>query len=234
MLDLWRVLFLTAVAIGVLVTGLILWSVVRYRRPRHPGHAGEPPQFRANVPLEVFYTAVPLVVVAVLFGLTVRAQDRVTHVTSSPDLRVDVTGFQWGWRFRYADTGVTVTGDANRNPMLVLPDDRTIEFNLIAADVIHSFFVPTFLEKRDLVPGQDNRMDVHTSRLGRFAGVCAEFCGLDHARMTFAVEVVSPEAFQAWLSTQQQLGEQPGTPGQPAPGPGPGDSPGRQASVNVG
>jgi len=213
----------------VLVTGLILWSVVRYRRRGRPG---EPPQFRANVPLELFYTAVPLAIVAVLFGLAVRTQDRVTRVSASPDLRVDVTGFQWGWRFRYADTGVTVTGDANRNPVLVLPEGRTVELNLVAADVVHSFFVPAFLEKRDLIPGQDNRIDVHTTRLGRFPGVCAEFCGLDHARMGFTVEVLSPEAFQAWLSTQPQVGDHPGAPGPPAPG-GLGDSPGRQASVIV-
>jgi cytochrome c oxidase subunit 2 len=228
-LDLWRVLFLTAVAIGALVTGLILWSVVRYR---HRG--GEPPpQFRDNVRLEIFYTAVPLVIVAVLFGLTVRAQDRVTRLSGSPDLRVDVTGFQWGWRFHYPDAGVTVVGDSNHNPTLVLPAGRTVELALSTVDVIHSFFVPAFLEKRDLVPGVDNRIDVTTTRTGRFAGLCAEFCGLDHGRMALTVEVMSPGDFQAWLAAQQQSGGDTGGSGPPTPS-GPDAGPGRQAAPPAG
>jgi cytochrome c oxidase subunit 2 len=221
-LDLWRVLFLTAMAIGGLVTGLILWSVVRYRR-RGPGSrraaSGEdaPVQTRGNVPLEIFYTTVPLVVVAVLFGLTLQTQRQVTRLSPAPDLRVQVTGFQWGWRFTYPDAAVTVTGDANHHPVLVLPEGRTIRFSLATADVIHSFFVPAFLEKRDLVPGIDNRIDVTTTRLGRLAGVCAEFCGLDHARMGFTVEVVSPQDFQQWLAAQQQVTAPPPPPAGPQP-----------------
>ncbi|MFN2608807.1 MAG: cytochrome c oxidase subunit II [Acidimicrobiales bacterium] len=229
-LALWRVLFLTAVAIGGLVIALILWSVVRYRRPPD---GGPPVQTRGNVPLEAFYTAVPLAIVVALFALTVRTQHQVTRLSVRPDLRVDVTGFQWGWRFHYPDAGVTVTGDANRNPVLVLPEGRTVELALSTADVIHSFFVPSFLEKRDMVPGVDNRIDVETTRLGRFPGLCAEFCGLDHARMGFTVEVVSPQDFQAWLSTAaSQQTDQPGAPGASAPGEG--GSAGRQASVAVG
>ena len=219
-LDLWRVLFLTAVAIGLLVTGLILWSVVRYRgRPLRSGHAGqgrddgEPPQFRDNIRLEVFYTAVPLVIVAVLFGLTVATQRRVTKIEERPDLRVDVTGFQWGWRFHYPEADVTVVGDSNDPPTLVLPAGRTVGLDLASTDVIHSFYVPAFLDKRDVVPGVDNRVDVTTTRVGRFSGLCAEFCGLDHARMGFTVDVVPPPAFEAWLLAQQQARPQPTVPG---------------------
>jgi cytochrome c oxidase subunit 2 len=210
-LDLWRVLFLTAVAIGLLVTGLILWSVVRYRR-RGDGD-GEAPQFRDNIRLEVFYTAVPLVIVAVLFGLTVATQRRTTKVEERPDLRVDVTGFQWGWRFHYPEADVTVVGDSNDPPTLVLPAGRTVAFELVSTDVIHSFYVPAFLDKRDVVPGEENRVDVSTTRVGRFSGLCAEFCGLDHARMAFTVDVVPPPEFQAWLAAQRQARPQPTVPG---------------------
>lgn len=210
-LDLWRVLFLTAVAIGLLVIGLIAWSVVRYRRGAQGD--GEPPQFRDNIRLEVFYTAVPLVIVAVLFGLTVGTQRRTTKTEERPDLRVDVTGFQWGWRFHYPEADVTVVGDSNHPPTLVLPAGRTVGFDLASTDVIHSFYVPAFLDKRDVVPGVDNRVDVTTTRVGRFSGLCAEFCGLDHLRMGFTVDVLPPSEFAAWIAAQQQARPQPTVPG---------------------
>lgn len=211
-LDLWRILLGAGLALGVVVTGLVLWAVLRYRRPKGAAEADLPVQTRANVPLEVVYTAVPLVIVAVLFALTLRVQDRVTRVSPVPDLRVEVTGFQWGWRFRYPAEAVTVVGDSNRPPTLVLPANATIRLRLVATDVVHSFFVPAFLVKRDLVPGMENQLDVRTTRTGHFGGYCAEFCGLDHARMVFSVDVVTPEQFQAFVAEQQQL-PQPGGPG---------------------
>jgi cytochrome c oxidase subunit 2 len=227
-LDLWRVLFLTGAAVGLLVVGLILWSVVRYRRKGD----GTAPQFRDNVRLEIFYTAVPLVIVAVLFGITLRTQSRVTRLDPSPGLRVDVTGFQWGWHFRYPEAGVTVVGDSNRPPTLFLPLGRTVQLGLASADVVHAFFVPAFLNKKDLVPGMDNRIDVTPSRTGRFGGVCAEFCGLDHGRMAFTVEVVSAPEFDAWLAAQTRAEDQPGGESPPTTV-GQGGSPGRRAAGRV-
>jgi cytochrome c oxidase subunit 2 len=224
-LDLWRILLGTGVALGALVVGLILWSVVRYRRPRGALPGDLPKQTGANIPVEVFYTAVPLVIVAVLFGLTMRTQHRETHRSASPDLTVEVTGFQWGWRFRYPAQNVTVVGDANTPPTLVVPVNANIRFRLVAADVIHSFYVPAFLVKKDMIPGVDNDLDVRPTTIGHFGGVCAEFCGLDHARMTFSVDVVSPQDFQAFAARQQPA---PGGAGPDATGPG---DVGRQASV---
>jgi cytochrome c oxidase subunit 2 len=224
-LHLYRVLLGAATAICTLVAGLILWSVIRYRRPKDAAPGDLPEQVRANVPLEVFYTVVPLLIVAVLFGLTLQIQDRVTRRSDTPDLGVEVTGFQWGWRFRYPAQGVTVLGDANDPPTLVLPVGANVRLRLLAADVIHSFFVPAFLVKRDLIPGVDNSFEIHPTEPGRYSGYCAEFCGLDHWRMTFDVEVVSPAAFQAFIAEQQ--------PAPNGPGPdtnGPGDV-GRQASL---
>jgi cytochrome c oxidase subunit 2 len=216
-LRLWRILFATAVVLGVLVVGLIGWSVIRYRRRRPGGGAGlRGPNagtglgatFSENVPLELFYTAVPLVIVAVLFGITLGVQNRVTRLAAEPDVRVEVTGFQWGWRFHYLTEGVTVLGTSNEAPTMVLPVDATVRLVLLSPDVIHSFYVPEFLGKRDTVPGVENRIDVTTTRTGRFPGMCAEFCGLDHARMTFTVEVVRPEQFQAFVAEQRQQEEE--------------------------
>ena len=126
---------------------------------------------------------------------------------------MDVTGLQWGWRFQYPESDVTVVGDAHHPPTLVLPAGRTIGFDLVSVDVIHSFYVPAFLDKRDVVPGEENRVDVTTTRPGRFSGLCAEFCGLDHARMGFTVDVVPPSEFEAWLVAQRQPRPQPTVPG---------------------
>ena len=202
-LDLWRILLAAGIALGVVVIGLILWAVLRYRRPRDAAPGDLPKQTAANVPLEVLYTVVPLVIVAVLFAITMRTQDRVTRLSAVPDLDVEVTGFQWGWRFHYPAESVTVLGDANRPPRLVLPVGANVRLQLVAADVVHSFFVPAFLVKRDLIPGVDNRIEIRPTETGAYRAYCAEFCGLDHWRMTFDVEVVTPEAFQAFLAEQQ-------------------------------
>jgi cytochrome c oxidase subunit 2 len=199
-LGLWRILFLAAVALGLLVLGLIAWSLVRYRR--RPG--GEAAQFSENIPLELFYTAVPIVIVGVLFGITLGVQSRVTRLSAEPDLRVEVTGFQWGWRFRYLAEGVTIVGTSIQPPTMVLPVHATIQLVLVSPDVVHSFYVPAFLEKKDVIPGVENRLQVTTSRTGRFVGACAEFCGLDHSRMTFTVDVVPPQDFQSFIQQQQQ------------------------------
>lgn len=191
-------------AVGVLVAGLLLWTVVRHRRSAGATDGALPEQVRANVPLEVFYTVVPLVIVAVLFGLTLRTQDRVNRPAASPALRVEATGFQWGWRFRYPAQEVTVLGDSNAPPTLVLPRGVTTRLTLVSPDVIHAFSVPAFLVKKDVIPGTDNELDVTPTRVGRFGGYCAEFCGLDHTRMTFTVEVLEPPEFQQWVAEQQQ------------------------------
>ena len=216
-LDLWRILLGAGIAVGALVIALILWSVIRHRRPKAAAADDLPKQTDANIPVEVFYTVVPLVIVALLFGLTMRTQDRVTKESESPDLAVEVTGFQWGWRFRYTAQGVTITGDANNPPTLTLPVGANVRLRLVAADVVHSFFVPAFLVKKDLIPGVENSLEIRPTELGRFPAVCAEFCGLDHWRMTFDVEVLSPEAFQAFVADQQPM---PGGPGNEGSGPG--------------
>jgi cytochrome c oxidase subunit 2 len=200
-LGLWRGLFWVAAIIGALVMGLILWAVFRYR---HRGPVDElPAQTHSNIPLELFYTAVPLLIVVVLFSVNVVTQNRVTKLSDHPDVRVEVTGFQWQWRFRYVREDITIVGDLEHPPTLVLPVDRTVRLKLQTTDVIHSFYVPAFLEKRDLIPGVDNQIDVRPNRVGRFVGHCAEFCGLAHDRMGFDVETMTPAAFRTWAREQR-------------------------------
>jgi len=193
----------TGIAVGGIVVTLLAVTVIRDRR-RHSQPDGLPPQTRENIPLEIAYTAVPLVIVAVLFAVTMRVQKPVTRLSGDPGLTVEATAFQWGWRFAYPARNVTVLGDSNAPPTLVLPLGVTTRLELASPDVIHSFYVPAFLDKRDLIPGTVNEMDVTPTRTGRFAGYCAEFCGLDHSRMTFDVEVVEEPEFERWLAERQQ------------------------------
>lgn len=222
-LDLWRILFWAAVAVGGVVIVLIGWALVRYR----VREGRDPATFSEHVRLELLYTAVPLVIVAVLFAATMLTQRDVNRLAAEPDLRIEVTGFQWGWRFRYLTEGITIVGTSLDRPTMVLPVDATARLTLYSPDVIHAFWVPEFLIKRDLIPNQVNRVDVTPTRTGRFGGVCAEFCGLDHTNMTFTVEVVELEQFQAFVAQQQQEEQQGPTP----PGTsGGGSDPGGQAS----
>ena len=196
--SLWRIFFIGAVAVAVLIWVLVLWSVLRYRRRR--GDDGElPPQRQYNYRMEVLYTVVPILVVVCLFAMTVVATEKITSTSARPDLTVEVHGFQWQWRFEYKDRGVIINGVQGSPPELVLPVGETIQFDLISDDVIHSFWVPAFLEKRDLIPGQKNEVQVKITEPGEWAGRCAEFCGLDHWLMTFTVRAVPRDEFQAWV-----------------------------------
>ena len=197
---LWNDFVWVALFVGLLVYGLIIWSVVRYRK-RRDDDGSVPPQTHYNLPIEVFYTAVPIVVVAILFGLTVRGQTRIDHVAARAPARVvRVEGFQWGWRFTYLNDGVTVLGNTtSSDPELALPVGQDVRFLITSDDVIHSFFVPGFLFKRDAVPGQVNTVDMHPTTIGSYGGHCAEFCGLYHSRMNFHVAVMSGPDFDAWL-----------------------------------
>lgn len=190
----WRVLMSMATAVAMVVVILLVVAVVSGARRRHAS------QTKGSVPLELTYTAVPIVLVAVIFGLSLWVDAQIEDRTADEDLVVGVDAFRWGWRFSYPN-GAEVVGGSRQGtePVLVLPVDRTITFRLASDDVIHSFWVPAFTRKLDVVPGQDNQLRVHPNVTGEYRGHCAEYCGLDHARMNFAVEVVSQDEFDAFL-----------------------------------
>ncbi|HEX5367481.1 MAG TPA: cytochrome c oxidase subunit II [Acidimicrobiales bacterium] len=201
--SLWQGFFLVAMAVGLLVWGLIIYVVVRYRRRDDT----IPRQNPYNVPVEIFYTAAPVVVVAALFGFSVVAEDDATAVDPDPVARIDVVGFQWSWQFSYVDEDVTVTGEPGQPPEMVLPVGEPVELRLVSADVNHSFWVPDFLSKRDLIPGVDNEISLTPTETGEYVGRCAEFCGLDHWRMTYTVRVVEPDEYEDWLAAQPRGGD---------------------------
>jgi cytochrome c oxidase subunit 2 len=198
---LWQGSIWAALAVGAFVWGLIAYCVIRFRR-----RSDElPAQTHANVPLEIAYTITPLVIVAVLFAVNLRTLDRVDHLGKNPGLTVEVTAFQWQWRFHYVESDIEIVGTDDVDPVMMLPAGETVRLVLTSNDVQHSFFVPAFLFKRDTVPGITNEVDLEVEKEGRYDGRCAEFCGLFHDRMGFVVEAVGRAEYDRWVTEQRTL-----------------------------
>jgi cytochrome c oxidase subunit II len=195
MYDVWLGSVAAAAAVGVLVWALIGYAVVRFRKK------GDelPAQIRYNLPIEILYTVVPFVIIAVLFYYTAVSENKVNKLTRNPDVTIGVVGFQWNWQFNHMDDRVQVTGEPARPATLVIPVDQRVRFIETSPDVIHSFWLPDFLFKRDVVPGRFNQFELTPTREGTYTGRCAEFCGEKHDRMNFTVKVVSQSAYDAYI-----------------------------------
>jgi cytochrome c oxidase subunit II len=193
----------------LVVAGLLVWSMIRYRR------RGDelPPQVHGNNKLELTWTLIPLLLVIVLFVVTIQGQNRALEKSSRPALEVDVLAFQWSWRFAYEGQGVEVVGSPGNVPELVVPVGQPVRFRLRSADVVHSFYVPRTLFKRQAIPGRTTEFDLTFEKVGTYQGHCVQFCGLAHDDMLFRVRVVSPGEFQSWLAQASRSGSpsQPGT-----------------------
>ena len=215
--NLWIGSWIAAMAVGVLVWGLTLWCIVAYRR-RKDDDGSLPVQLQYNVPLEVLYTVVPMLMVGALFYFTEDAQSKLHDVSQEPDTTINVVGKQWTWDFNYVDADVHDSGQMaelasgeegaeETLPTLYLPVGERVEFVLTSRDVIHSFWVPAFLEKMDLVPGVVNRLQVTPNKEGTYQGKCAELCGAYHSQMLFNVEVVSRGEFDAHMQDLEDRGQ---------------------------
>ncbi len=208
MYDLWIASCVAALAVGFFVWGLIFWCIVRYRKRGNE----LPVQTRYNLPMEFLYTIAPVLIVSVLFYYTAVVQTDVVKTTNNPDVTVEVVAFKWNWQFNYrdgqgvdAETTASVLGTSEVIPILVLPTGRSIRFEETSRDVIHSFWVPEMLFKRDVFPGSI-RNEFQVSSLeteGAYVGRCAELCGSYHAFMNFELRVVSPENFDRFLAAKQ-------------------------------
>jgi cytochrome c oxidase subunit 2 len=217
--DLWQGAWLAAIITGILVWGLIFYAVIKYRRR---SETEIPVQTRYNLPIEIFYTIAPVMMVIVFFFFTVRAQDKVlpdetlAQANAKADLNVTVVGQQWSWTFNYVKGGTDQTqtvweggtpGGTKDNPTLWLVKDKTVSFDLYSPDVIHSFWPTNFLFKMDVVPGRagQNHFTVTPNKYGTFVGRCAELCGVYHSRMLFNVKVVDQADFDAHLKALAAL-----------------------------
>lgn len=251
--QLWLGAVIASLVVGGIVWGLIFWSSAFHRRKATDTDL--PRQFGYNMPLELVLTVTPFLIISVLFYFTVIVQEKMVHLASDPEVVVDVTAFQWNWKFGYREVDfkdgtltydgadparkaamahkpveeygpelagpprgldaegqsyldydkVETLGTSNEIPVLVLPSGKRIEFVLAAADVVHSFWVPEFLFKRDVMPDPKANNSVNRFQLteinktGAFVGRCAELCGTYHSMMNFEVRVVAPNDFKAYL-----------------------------------
>ena len=218
--GLWVTSWIVLLVVGLVVWGLILWAVIVYRRRK--GQTGLPVQLRYNMPIEIFYTIVPLILVLGFFAFTARDQSAIEKPYDNPDLTVQVYAKQWAWDFNYVDDdvydpGIQVQPDDSSAtqgavqegliPTLYLPENKKITVELASRDVIHSFWVPAMLYKKDVIPGQVNKMYFETTgRTGTFVGKCAELCGEYHSAMLFNVKIVSEEEYQAHIDGLRDKG----------------------------
>ena len=192
----WFIL-VVATIVFVAVEGLLIWSIFRYReRPNSP----MPQQTHGNNTIELIWTVVPSIFLfAVLIG-TIYTMFSLNQ-PAGQTLNVQVVGHQWWWEFDYENAHITTADE------LVVPTGTIIHLDLKSENVIHSFWVPQLTGKTDVVPGHNNTKWFEADNPGTFRGLCAEFCGLQHANMEFSVIAKSPNDYQTWLTGQQQAAQ---------------------------
>jgi cytochrome c oxidase subunit II len=216
-LTLWQGSWIAAWAVGIVVWGLIIWSVIFFRKRSDR----VPHQVRYNLPIEILYTVVPFLMVGVLFYFTARDENYIDALPPHPDVVVNVIGSQWTWTFQYPQYKVRsefgqvtelgpqwngdIPGNENQLPLLEVPIGETVRFNLVSIDVIHSFWVVPFAFKRDVIPDHPNHFEVTPTTAYTGIGRCTELCGLYHSRMLFRVKVVPAAQFKKWIVAQQAL-----------------------------
>jgi len=212
--GLYLPIFAIAVVIFVLIEGLLLFMAFRFRK-RSTG-SDLPEQVHGSNKLEIIWTAIPLAIVFVLFLVSTSVLLDVENESETHSAVVDVEAFRFGWKFDYMDpgsldpetghyesAGITVAGGGREGaPEMVLPVDEPVLIRLTAADVIHSWYVPSFFFKRDAIPGRVNEFELTIEKPGVYGGQCAEFCGLAHGDMYFSVNAMEPAAYDAWVAEQ--------------------------------
>ena len=222
--SLWTSSWIVLLAVGVITWGLMLWAMVVYRRRK--GQTGLPVQLRYNMPIEIFFTTVPLILVLGMFAFTARDQSSIEHQWTADEVDVNITAIakQWSWDFQYDgeeednSDAVWTMGtqaqpdeagniDQSQLPTLVLPVDKKVTISLQSRDVIHSFWIIDFLYKKDMYVGRDNSWSFIPTREGTYAGKCAELCGEYHSMMLFNVEVVSESEYEDYLAELEAKGQ---------------------------
>lgn len=188
-----------SVGVVVLVVGALAWALIRFRS--RPTDKGLPNQFHGSLTIEAIWTAIPVVIVIMIAIPTVRAIfETEAHVEQAEgDVVVNVTGYQWWWKFEYPDYGIVTANE------LHIPVGSRLILNLDSADVLHSFWAPRLGGKRDLIPNQDNQLWLVADEPGIYPGHCAELCLGPHAYMRFRVIASTPDEFEDWVASFQTL-----------------------------
>ncbi len=203
--DLVVPVFAIAAAVFVLVQGLIIYSVIRFRQ-RDDDDGSLPVQVHGNTRLEIFWTVIPALILAVIAVPTVQMIFTMMDEPDEDYLTVEVYGHRWWFEYYYPDFDVYSANE------LVIPVGMPVRLEMTATDpqrqfdqgVIHSFWIPGLAGKQDVVPGQVTTLNLQADAAGRFLGQCAEYCGLSHANMRIRAESLEQADFEAWVADQQQ------------------------------
>jgi cytochrome c oxidase subunit II len=192
--ELYWLVFWIAVGVFVIVEGLLVYALYRFRRR---GPDDTPRQIHGNTRLEILWTIIPALLLA---GVAVPTVGTIFDLAQTPTdaLEVRVTAHQWWWEVEYPSLDVVTANEIH------VPTDQPVAFTLESKDVIHSFSVPRLAGKQDVIPGRTNTLTIVAPRAGTYFGQCQEFCGLSHAQMRFRVVAQEPGDFQAWVDGQRQ------------------------------
>ena len=200
-LSLWQGSWIAGGVVGVITLILILWPAVFHRA--HASKGEFPKQTQYNIPVEIVYTVIPFIIVAVLFYFTAVKQEEI--VAKSPTVAHDITvnAFQWSWQFSYPEAGekAVVTGTPDKPPTLVVPVGERVRYKIIANDVVHGFWIPAFMIQMQNIPGVTNSLEFTANKIGEYPGRCNILCGRNHAQMLFTIKVVSQADYQQYLET---------------------------------
>ena len=199
-LPLWQGAWIAAGVVGVFTAILIMWPVFRHRRKGDE----VPKQTQYNVPVEVAYTIIPFIIVAVLFYFTAVKESNIVKVSADDQVShlIDVNAFQWSWQFTYRDNpeAPTVTGTTANPPTLVLPVGERVKFKITSTDVVHGFWIPAFMIQMQNLPGVTNYLEFSANKIGTYPGRCNILCGRAHSQMLFKVKVVSASEYQDYIT----------------------------------
>jgi len=199
-LSLWQGAWIAAAVVGIFTAGLILWASIFHRKKSDEF----PRQMQYHVPVEVAYTLIPFIIVAVLFAYTARDESKIMSKSDKGvQHEITVNAIQWSWQFSYPEAGSTamVTGTPDQRPILYMPQGERVRFTLTSSDVDHGFWIPAFMIQMQNLPGVTNHLEFTANKLGDYPGRCNMLCGRDHSRMLFLVRVVTPDQYKQYLST---------------------------------
>ena len=200
-LSLWQGAWIAGGVVGVFTLILILWPAVFHRAKAGQGEF--PKQTQYNVPVEVAYTIIPFIIVAVLFYYTAVKQTEIVEKTSNYKHEILVDGFQWSWQFSYPEAGpkAVVTGTPANPPTLYVPLGEKVRYTITSNDVVHGFWIPAFMIQMQNLPGVTNYLEFTANKLGTYPGRCNILCGRNHSQMLFSVKVVTPGEYKTYLET---------------------------------
>lgn len=201
-LSLWQGAWIAGGVVGVITLILILWPAIFHRKKKNSTEEF-PKQTQYNIPVEILYTVIPFIIVAVLFYFTAVKEEKIVDLKTPAQHEITVEGIQWSWQFGYPEAGenAVVTGTPENPPTLYMPQGESVRFKITSNDVVHAFWIPAFMIQMQNLPDKTNYIQFTANKLGEFPGRCNILCGRNHTQMIFKVKVVTPKQYQNYINS---------------------------------